>query len=75
MFRHLRAILRERLCPREYAERQEIRGLNLPGPPRAPGGLLREYLYLYCGSWILGEFVYPCAVDRYKFQDHKKVEF
>jgi hypothetical protein len=29
------------------AERQEIRGLNLPGPPRAPGGLLREYLYLY----------------------------
>jgi hypothetical protein len=32
-------------CP-SSAERQEIRGLNLPGPPRAPGGLLREYLYL-----------------------------
>jgi hypothetical protein len=29
------------------AERQEIRGLNLPGPPRASGGLLWEYLYLY----------------------------
>jgi hypothetical protein len=29
------------------AERQEIRGLNLPGPPRAAGGLLREYLYIY----------------------------
>jgi hypothetical protein len=29
------------------AERKKIRGLNLPGPPRAPGGLLREYLYLY----------------------------
>jgi hypothetical protein len=29
------------------AERQEIRALNLPGPPRAPGGMLREYLYLY----------------------------
>jgi hypothetical protein len=29
------------------AERQEIRGLNLPGPPRAPCGLLWEYLYLY----------------------------
>jgi hypothetical protein len=28
-------------------ERKEIRGLNLPGPPRPPGGLLREYLYLY----------------------------
>jgi hypothetical protein len=26
------------------AERQEIRGFNLPGPTRAPGGLLREYL-------------------------------
>jgi hypothetical protein len=28
------------------AERQEIWDLNLPGTPRAPGGLLREYLYL-----------------------------
>jgi hypothetical protein len=28
------------------AESQEIRGLNLPGTPRAPDGLLREYLYL-----------------------------
>jgi hypothetical protein len=32
------------------AERQEIRGPNLPGPPRVPGGLLREYLYLYLSA-------------------------
>jgi hypothetical protein len=37
------------------AERQEIRGLNLPGPPRVAGGLLREYLYLntYLFTYLL----------------------
>jgi hypothetical protein len=35
------------------AERQEIWGLNLPGPPRAPGDLLREYLYFYVRENLL----------------------
>jgi hypothetical protein len=46
------------------AERQEIRGLNLPGPPRAPGGLLREYLYLkmnfVISSLTVGNFKSVC---------------
>jgi hypothetical protein len=38
-------------------ERQEIRGLNLPGPPRAPGGLLREYLTIYIWTtFFIGYF-------------------
>jgi hypothetical protein len=53
------------------AERQEIRGLNLPGPPRAPGGLLREYLYLYlynCSVALCGDLlnrVLPKSVQKY----------
>jgi hypothetical protein len=43
------------------AERQEIRGLNLPGPPRAPGG---PFTFTFCSVTLLTASI--------TFMEHKK---
>jgi hypothetical protein len=52
------------------AECREIRGLNLPGPPRALGGLLREYLYLIY-MYVLAS---KCCCDHFRWEKYKTVQ-
>jgi hypothetical protein len=56
MFRHLRAILRERLCPREYAKTKA-----------AMYGLCTHYLVFCTSSPVVFLLLLPASIPRFYY--------